>query len=332
MVARVSATSILPPGPMPPPTSLGSRSLRHRAVQLKQALTSGARGPRLVLALAAVYLIWSSTYLGMKVALETFGPMTLGALRFILAGSILYGVHMLRGGHRPTRAELMAALPVGILLFLAGNGFIAIAQKDVTSGVASIVASTTPLWAALLGPFFGERARLAEWLGIGLGTLGVLVLAVNAELGGDPVMIAVLLLAPVGWALGSILSRKMPQAPGFAGPSLQMLAGGFGMAVAALLAGEALPASVSVETWAIFAYLVVFGSLIGFTAFTWLLKNTRPSLALSYSYVNPVIAVFIGALLAGEAVHGTTIVATVILGVAIAVVIRAAVARRNASR
>jgi drug/metabolite transporter (DMT)-like permease len=285
-----------------------------------------------VAALAAVYLIWSSTYLGMKVVLETFGPMTLGAFRFIVAGLILFAIHALRGGRRPTRAEVLAALPVGILLFLAGNGFIAIAQKDVTSGVASIVASTTPLWAALLGPIFGERARLAEWLGVGLGTLGVVVLALNAELGGDPLMITILLLAPVGWALGSILSRRMPQAPGFAGPSLQMLAGGIGMGVAALIAREELPTSVSGETWAIFVYLVVFGSLIGFTAFTWLLKNTRPSLALSYSYVNPVIAVFIGALLAGEAVHGTTIVATVILGVAIAVVIRAAVARRNAAR
>ncbi len=332
MVARVSATSISPPGPMPSPPPAGSRSLRHRTVQFGQGLSSGAHGPRLVLALAAVYLIWSSTYLGMKVVLQTFGPMTLGAFRFILAGLILYGFHAMRGGRRPTRAEILAALPVGILLFLAGNGFIAIAQKDVTSGVASIVASTTPLWAALLGPLFGERARPAEWLGVGLGTLGVVVLAVNAELGGDPLMIAILLLAPVGWALGSILSRRTSQAPGFAGPSMQMLAGGIGMGIAALLAGEALPTSVSGETWAIFAYLVVFGSLIGFTAFTWLLNNTRPSLALSYSYVNPVIAVFIGALLAGEPVHGTTIVATVILGVAIAVVIRAAVARRNAAR
>jgi len=332
MVARVSATSVSPPVPLPPPPPAGSRSLRHRTVQFGQGLSSGAHGPRLVLALAAVYLIWSSTYLGMKVVLETFGPMTLGAFRFILAGLILFVIHLMRGGRRPRQAEVMAALPVGILLFLAGNGFIAIAQKDVTSGVASIVASTTPLWAALLGPLFGERARAAEWLGVGLGTLGVVVLAVNAELGGDPLMIAILLLAPVGWALGSILSRRTTQAPGFAGPSMQMLAGGIGMGIAALIAGEDLPTSVSGETWAIFVYLVVFGSLIGFTAFTWLLNNTRPSLALSYSYVNPVIAVFIGALLAGEAVHGTTIVATVILGVAIAVVIRAAVARRNATR
>lgn len=292
----------------------------------------GGFGPKLVGALAAVYLIWSSTYLGMKVVLATFGPMTLGALRFLLAGGILYLVYRVRGGPRPKRAQVFAAIPAGLLMFLAGNGFVAIAQHGVTSGVASIVASTTPLWAALIGVFLGEHARRDEWLGVGLGTVGVALLALNAELGGAPLMIAVLLLAPVGWALGTVLARRVPQAPGLGAPALQMTAGGVGMALAAVLSGEVWPKSVAAETWAIFAYLVVCGSLIGFTAFSWLLTHTRPSLALSYSYVNPLIALFLGAWLASEPVHETTVVATVILGVAVALVVRSAVAKRQKAR
>ena len=290
---------------------------------------SNGFGPKLVLSLAAVYLIWSSTYLGMKVVLATFGPMTLGALRFLLAGGILYLVYRMRGGARPTKAHVIAAIPAGLLMFLAGNGFVAIAQHDVTSGVASIVASTTPLWAALIGVFIGERASRDEWIGVGLGTVGVALLAIKAELGGDPLMIVTLLLAPVGWALGTVFARRVPQAPGLGAPALQMTAGGVGMALAAVFAGETLPTSVSVETWAIFAYLVVAGSLIGFTAFSWLLTHTRPSLALSYSYVNPLIALILGAALAAEPVHETTIVATVVLGVAVALVVRGAVAKRR---
>lgn len=293
---------------------------------------SNGFGPKLVGALAAVYLIWSSTYLGMKVVLQTFGPMTLGALRFLLAGGILYLVYRLRGGARPNRAQILAAIPTGLLMFLAGNGFVAIAQHGVTSGVASIVASTTPLWAALIGVFLGEHARRDEWFGVGLGTVGVALLALNAELGGEPLMIAVLLLAPVGWALGTVLARRVPQAPGLGAPALQMTAGGVGMAIAALLSGEVWPSSVGAETWAIFAYLVVCGSLIGFTAFSWLLTHTRPSLALSYSYVNPLIALLLGAWLASEPVHETTVVATIILGVAVALVVRSAVAKRQKAR
>lgn len=289
-------------------------------------------GPKLVGALAAVYLIWSSTYLGMKVVLQTFGPMTLGALRFLLAGGILYLVYRLRGGARPTRAQVLAAIPTGLLMFLAGNGFVAIAQHGVTSGVASIVASTTPLWAALIGVFLGEHARRDEWFGVGLGTVGVALLALNAELGGEPLMIATLLLAPVGWALGTVLARRVPQAPGLGAPALQMTAGGVGMAIAALCSGEVWPDTIAAETWAIFTYLVVCGSLIGFTAFSWLLTHTRPSLALSYSYVNPLIALLLGAWLASEPVHETTVVATVILGVAVALVVRSAVAKRQKAR
>lgn len=292
----------------------------------------GGFGPKLVGALAAVYLIWSSTYLGMKVVLQTFGPMTLGALRFLLAGGILYLVYRVRGGARPTRAQVLAAIPTGLLMFLAGNGFVAIAQHGVTSGVASIVASTTPLWAALIGVFLGEHARRDEWFGVGLGTVGVALLALNAELGGEPLMIAVLLLAPVGWALGTVLARRIPQAPGLGAPALQMSAGGVGMALAALFSGEVWPTAIAAETWAIFAYLVVCGSLIGFTAFSWLLTHTRPSLALSYSYVNPLIALLLGAWLASEPVHETTVVATVILGVAVALVVRSAVAKRQKAR
>ena len=290
--------------------------------------TDTGRGWRLVAALTAVYLIWSSTYLGMKVAITTFPPMVLGTLRFSLAGVILLIVHRLRGGPWPTRPELTSAVLIGILLFLVGNGFLALAQQEVASGVAAIVASTTPLWAALLGPLFGERTRRTEWIGILLGTAGVALLGARTALGGDLTLTVVLLIAPLGWALGSILARKLPQPPGLSAPALHMLIGGLAMALLSPLLGETWPSEVSFDAWAVFAYLVMFGSLIGFTAFTWLLHHTRPSLALSYSYVNPAIAVLLGVLLGEEPLHDTTIAATLVLALAVAIVVHGAVARR----
>lgn len=284
---------------------------------------------RLVAALAAVYLIWSSTYLGMKVAIATFPPFVLGSLRFTLAGALLLAWHLMRGGRLPTRSELVAALPVGLLLFVGGNGFVAIAQLEVASGVTAIVASTTPLWAALIAPLFGERARPAEWIGVVLGVVGVALLGARSELGSSFGMILVLLLAPVAWALGSLLARKHTQAPGLGAPALHMLAGGLGMLVLSPLIGETWPTSISAEAWGIFAYLVIFGSLVAFTAFNWLLRNTRPSLALSYSYVNPVLAVLLGVGLGQEPLYETTIAATLILVVAVAVVIRTSLHHRR---
>lgn len=286
---------------------------------------------RVGLALFVLYTIWSSTYLGMKLALATFDPMVLGATRFLAAGVLLFAIHLVRGGRLPTRREIGAAVAPGLLLFVAGNGFIAIAQHEVASGVTAIVASTSPLWAALLAPLFGERARRAEWIGVVLGTLGVALLAIESDLGSDWRMVLVLLLAPLGWSLGAMLSRKLPQAPGAAGPALQMISGGGGMALIALAMGAPWPATVSAETWGVIAYLVVFGSLIGFTAFAWLLKNTRPTLALSYSYVNPGIAVLLGVVFGHEPLHATTLAATAVLVLAVAVVVRTSIGGRRAS-
>lgn len=284
-------------------------------------------GWRLIAALAAVYIVWSSTYLATKSAIASFPPFALGTLRFELAGAILFAVHWLRGGRLPTRAEVIGALPVGLFLFVGGNGFLVYAQQEVASGVAAIVASTTPLWTALLGMFFGERTRGAEWVGVVLGTAGVALLGLHADLGSHFGMTLLVLLGPVSWALGSLFVRRMPQAPGLAAPGLHMLFGGLGMAILSPLTGETWPTHVPAEAWGVFAYLVVFGSLIGFTAFTWLLRNTRPSLALSYSYVNPAIAVMLGVLFAHEPLHGTTIAATVLLAVAVGLVVRSALVR-----
>jgi len=280
-------------------------------------------------ALTAVHVIWSSTYLATKTAIASFPPFSLGALRFELAGAILFAVHWLRGGRLPTRREIGGALPVGLLFFVGGNGFLVYAQQEVASGVAAIVASTTPLWTALLGMFFGERTRRAEWVGVVLGTAGVALLGLHADLGSHWGMTLLVLLGPVSWALGSLFVRRLAQAPGLAAPALHMLVGGLGMAVLSPLIGETWPRHVSAEAWGVFAYLVVFGSLIGFTAFTWLLRNTRPSLALSYSYVNPGIAVLLGVVIAHEPLHATTIAATILLAVAVALVVRAAVVRRG---
>ena len=313
-----------------PPSEHATRLDAQRPIGTMTTLVAvQGHGWQLIAALTAVYVIWSSTYLATKSAIATFPPFALGTLRFLVAGAILLGLHRLRGGRLPSRREILAALPVGILLFVGGNGFLVYAQREVASGVAAIVASTTPLWTALLGPFFGERARGAEWIGVVLGTLGVVLLGLHADLGSNWGMTLLLLLGPVSWALGSLFVRRLAQAPGLGAPSLHMLWGGLGMAILSPLVGETWPAEVPGEAWGVFAYLVVFGSLIGFTAFTWLLRNTRPSLALSYSYVNPAIAVLLGVLVGHEPLHETTIAATVLLAVAVALVVRAAVVRRG---
>ncbi len=281
----------------------------------------------LILALLAVYLIWSSTYLANKLVLQAFGPMLLGAIRFAIAGSILVAIHAIQRGRRPTRQELLGAIPVGLLMFVVGNGFLAFAQRHVTSGTAAIVAATTPLWAAILGPIFGDRARAAEWFGLALGMAGVVVLGLRAELGGDPMMVLCLLVSPIGWALGSLLSRRLPVAPGLAGPASHMLVGALGMGLIAFVNGDTLPSAAPTDVVLLIAYLIVFGSLLGYTAFTWLLRNTRPALALSYSYVNPVLAVALGVAIGHEPLELATVVAALMLVVAVILVVRASAAR-----
>ncbi|MBL8953366.1 MAG: drug/metabolite exporter YedA [Myxococcaceae bacterium] len=267
-----------------------------------------------IVSLVVVYVVWSSTYYALRVAVEELPALTMGGVRYLIAGSALFVFAKLRGARWPTAREWLAALPSGGLLFLVGNGFVALAEVKLSSAVAAVVVATMPMFAAAMAPLFGEKSRRGEWVGMGLGLIGVVVLSLNGELQAERTSALLLFVAPVGWAIGSMLSRKLPAAPGMLSPAAQMLCGGVLLVAAGFLRGETLPAHVTFRGVAAVVYLIVLGSLAGFTAYAHLLKTTRPALAMSYSYVNPPIAVIIGAALGKERIGPEMLIAVALIG------------------
>lgn len=265
------------------------------------------------LALLAVYVIWGSTYLAMRVAVAGLPPFMMAGARFIVCGALLLAFLRLRGVAWPTAREWLAALPVGALMFVTGNGTVAVAEQHLSSGVAAVVCGTMPLWLAALGHLFGERASPREWLALVLGFAGVVVLSAGGELRGDPTSALLLFAAPISWAAGSLLARRLPLAKGMMSAATQMLTGGAVMAVVSLVTGEKVPASVPVNSALAWLYLATFGSLLAYTAYTYLLANTRPAIATSYAYVNPIVAVIIGVVLGGEHAGPEVLVAVALI-------------------
>jgi drug/metabolite transporter (DMT)-like permease len=281
----------------------------------RDSLSPGQRRLRLRigLSLLAVYVIWGSTYLAMRYALATMPPFLMGGIRFLLAGTILYIALRLRGAPRPSLREWRGAAIIGVLLLAGGNGFVAVGQQWVSSSVAAVVVATMPLWVALLSSVRGQRPSRFEWVGLLIGFAGVFVLHFGGELGQAPPSALILLLAPLCWAIGSVLSKGMPLPKGPMATAAEMLAGGTSMLVIGFAHGERLAVVPSLPSLLALGYLVVFGSIVAFSAYGFLLRETRPAVATSYAYVNPIIAVSLGALLGGERVGGMTWGATAIV-------------------
>jgi drug/metabolite transporter (DMT)-like permease len=221
---------------------------------------------------------------------------------------------------------------------MGGNGFVALAEQSVPSGGVAVVCATMPLWVGVLGAAFGVKPTAREWLALVIGFCGVVVLMGGPTLAGRPQDIACAIASPILWACGSLLSRRTRDVGGehaaLVGPAVQMLAGGLVLAIVATLRGEHLPAHTPATSWLALGYLVVFGSIVGFTAYSWLLRHARPVVATSYAYVNPVLAVLIGAALYGEPLGWTTLVANVLIvgAVMLAVGTRNAVSSGHGSR
>ena len=264
-----------------------------------------------VLALFALYAIWGSTYLAMRIALETVPPFLMSGPRFLVAGTAMYAYLRLRGAPRPTRAQWGASAKIGVLLLTCGNGAVAIAEQSVSSGVAAVVVASMPIWAALFGRLLGMQAKGGEWLGLTLGFSGVVLLNLGGGLSLDTRGL-VLVVAPIAWAAGSVWSKRLPLPKGPMGTATQMIAGGVTMIALALLTGERLAHLPSVRSIAAMVYLTVFGSIVAFTAYNWLLRNVRPTLATSYAYVNPLVAVMLGWLLGGESIGVLTLAAAAV--------------------
>ena len=255
----------------------------------------------LVFCLFALYVIWGSTYLAIRWALMGgFPPFLMAGLRFTLAGVLLYGVLRLRGDARPSVREWGAGTLIGFLLLVVGNGSVVFAQQYVPSGVAALVVGSVPLWAALFGGLFGQWPGRAERWGLAIGFCGLVLLNLGSDMRGNPWAAFALLLGPVSWAFGSIWTRRLPLAAGLMSTATQMLTGGALFLLLSFARGEHLEGLPGPRALLAFGYLIVFGSLVAFSAYGYLLRNARPALATSYAYVNPMVAVLLGTFLAGE--------------------------------
>jgi len=256
---------------------------------------------RILLALLTLYLIWGSTYLAIRYALEGFPPLLLAGLRYIAAGAIAYAIALAGGARHPTRVQWRSSAIVGTLL-VAGNACVVVAEQWVSSGIAAVAIASVPLWVALFAGLFGRWPSRGEWLGLAVGLGGVALLQTGGDLRASPAGAALLTVSCVSWSLGSIYSGRLPLAKGLVSSAAQMLMGGLSITALALLRGERLHTVPSGRALIALAYLVVFGSIIAYTAYQFLLSQVRPTLATSYAYVNPIVAVGLGAAIAGETV------------------------------
>ena len=281
-----------------------------------------AAGLAVAFALAIVYVVWGSTYLGIRFALEGGWPplSAVSGARFLLAGGAMYAFLRWRGVAAPTRAQWKNLLAMGALLLLLGNGCVVLAEQSVSSGLAAVAVASVPLWMGLFGAMFGQKPTRAEWLGIAIGFAGVVWLNAGSSLNASPAGLVLLLVAPVGWAFGSVWSRGRDLPSPFMAAAGQMLCGGAMLLAAGLLRGEnPLAASPTLHGTLALAYLAVFGSVVAFSTYDWLLHHVRPALVSSYAYVNPAIAVALGAWLAGErfSAHDLGAMAVILAGVVI---------------
>lgn len=273
----------------------------------------------IALALTAVYLIWGSTYLGIRFALEGGWPPLLAVSggRMLLAGGLMYAVLRWRGVPAPTRAQWPSLAVMGLLMMLLGNGMVVLAEEEVSSGLAAIAIASMPLWMGLFGAMSGRHPSRGEWLGIGIGFIGVLWLNAGSSLSSTPRGLTLLLIAPIAWAFGSVWSRGRDLPSPFMAAATQMLCGGVMLIALGLAMGERLPAAPTTQGTAALIYLAIFGSIGGFGAYVWLLNHVRPALASSYAYVNPPIAVMLGAWLGGEhfGLHDLGALMVILIGV-----------------
>jgi drug/metabolite transporter (DMT)-like permease len=279
---------------------------------------------RIWIALIALYIVWGSTYLAIRFAVETIPPFLMAGTRFLISGLILYVWRRLAGDPTPTLRQWRSAAIMGLLLLLGGNGVVSWAEQHVPSGIAALMVASIPLWMVVIdtvrpGGSKPDR-RIILGLLIGFGGLALLVAATQGLTPADrldTVGILALVLAAFLWSLGSVYSRdaEMPKSS-LMGTGIEMLAGAAGLFIAGTLSGEwqALDlAAIRPASLLGLAYLVTFGSLIGFVAYAWLLRNAPLSLVSTYAYVNPVIAIFLGAWLGSEPINAQIIVAALVI-------------------
>jgi drug/metabolite transporter (DMT)-like permease len=288
--------------------------------------------PTLVLCLSIVYVVWGSTYLAIRVAVETMPPFLMASIRFLIAGGIMYAFAIRRGdtvGDRPGRKQWRAAAIVGTLLFLGGNGGVAWAEQRVSSGIAALIVSGVPLWIALIG-FLALRQRLPRvavaGVIVGFGGTALLV-APGGSQHVDLLGALALIGASISWSIGTLYGARAPlPARGLVSASMQLISGGVSVGIVGIATGELSrfhPSEFSRSSIIAVVYLIVVGAIVAFPAYAWLVRNASPSVTSTYAYVNPVIAVFLGWALVDEQIHATTLIAGAVIVVAVAMIVTA---------
>ena len=283
-----------------------------------------SRSTLLVACLAIVYVVWGSTYLAIHFVVDGIPPLISSAIRNFCAGPILLAFLKWRGAPWPTWRQWRNGALIGFMMMGLGNGFVCLAETRVPSGLAALIIAGTPVFAVLFAwGLFGVRPRLLEWLGIALGLAGMGLLNLDVHAAASPVYIAILFIAGASWAGATVLQPRLDLPKGPMSAAVQMLGGGTSLVVMAALHGERLDAAaVPLSAWLALAYLVVFGSLVAYTAFVYVIGHSRPALATSYAYVNPVVAVGLGMLFVGESVSGPMIagMAVILAGVGLVMI------------
>ena len=284
-----------------------------------------ARGLAVAFALASVYVLWGSTYLAIRYALDSYPPFLLGTFRMFTAGALMYAVLRMRGAAPPTSKQWRTLVVLSIFMVLLSNGLVNLAETEVGSGMAAIAVASMPLFAGVFAMLRGRHPTRSEWVGLVIGFGGVVWLNAGSNLSTSTLGLVCLTIAPIAWAWGSIWSRDLDLPAPFMAASGQMIAGSGWMLAAALVTGERMTTMPTLEATAALLWLIVAGSIFGFTAYIWLLHHVRPALATSYAYVNPPIAVLFGAVIAGEVftTHDLGAMAVILAGVAIITVAKA---------
>jgi drug/metabolite transporter (DMT)-like permease len=284
---------------------------------------------RIVLAFAAIYLIWGSTYLAIRFAIESIPPLLMAGVRHFTAGAVLYAVCMAQRIPAPKPIHWGSGFLLGGLMLLGGNGGVTWSEQYVSSGLAALVIATVPMWIAVLEwRLRGVRPRVTTIAGIAIGLAGVaLLIGPGRLLGGarpNPIGVIALLFAALSWSIGSLWSRRAPLPPRpLMVVAMQMLGGGALLILAGLASGEGgrvNPAALSIRSVLSLAYLVLFGSIVGYTAYIWLLRVVAPERAATYAFVNPVVAVILGWLFAGEGLTPRMLAGTIVIVAAVALV------------
>src|SRR5947209_7231975 len=290
---------------------------------------------RIIVAFAALYLIWGSTYLGIRFAIETVPPFLMAGTRFLIAGVIMYGIAWLQGIGKSNWANWRTSLIIGACLVLGGNGGVTVSEKYIDSGLAALIVAVVPIYIVVLGWASGIAPRPTPivWLGLVGGFVGVGVLLgpalrFSSNGGRHPAIgMAILLVSSFIWSAGSLYSRTAKHAASpFLTAAQQMLCGGLLLLLASFATGETRrfhPGSMSILSLASFAYLVIIGAVVGYTAYIWLLRNCDPAKVATYAYVNPIVAVLLGAAFAGETLTMRTLVAAALIIGSVAMVITA---------